>query len=464
MKKLLLLFLIAAVAISAYARQDASKKAVDEFVSLFNEKKFSEIYVNFAPSFKLQVPEAAGVGLMSQVFTGVGRLESSSFVSETNGRFNYLLKGTQANISLQFDLTEGKLDKVRISPATAPQNVNQPVIAPLKNDNPLVSGIDKAIEAGLGNLQKSRRLVGMAVGVLEAGKTTYYGYGETVKGNGIIPANNSIFDIGSISKTFTAYLLASLVIESKLDLNSRLDKYFRGLDPRVGAITVKQLANHTSGLPNMGAIPINGITGRDPNEQYTALDLENGLKNVQLNSEPGVSFGYSNLGYATLGYIIEKAGKQTYTQMLEKYILKPYGMHNTFYRIPVKLAASLRGYDENGSEKDYLSLQAYGPAGNIKSTTEDILKYAQLIMSDDKAASLTRQITFTPEKGNKVGLSWIVIPMNNKEFIFHNGATIGYRSYLAIHPDTKKALVILNNSANDVTPVGMQLMGFFLSN
>ena len=463
MKKLLLVIAFCISITPIFAQEDAGKVAVNKFLASFNEQQFDEIYDSFTPSFQQQVPRAGGTGLLTQVFAMTGKLVQAEQVAATGGGYVYLLHGEKSNISLSFSVTGSKFNSVLIKPADAPPTAVSKR-APLKTNNPTLTVLDKALDKKINEFLQGNQAPGLSVAVLSNGVASYYGYGETAKGNTILPGSTTLYDIGSVTKTFTAYILASLINEKKITLDKKLNTFFTNLDEKVGAITIGQLANHTSGLPNMGTIPTNGDAGRDPNEKYTAKDLASGLTTIQLVSVPGETFNYSNLGFATLGAILEKVSGQTYSQLLDKYILRPNKMTQTFYKKPIAYPSITKGYDEAGIERDYLNLDAYGPAGNIKSTAEDLMKYAQLMMSGDKAAVLARTITYAPEKGNKIGLSWIVIPMGNTAFYFHNGATIGYRSYIAIEPISGKALVILNNSAFDVTNLGMQMMQDVLAN
>src|SRR5690606_18283089 len=142
---------------------------------------------------------------------------------------------------------------------------------------------------------------------------------------------NKVFEIGSISKVFTATLLATFVVNGKLGLDYSIQKFF---DFKMNAdqeITFKELANHTSGLPRL---PSNlNLLIADPNNPYKNYDAEK-LKQylteeMEVQQLPGTKFEYSNLGAGLLGYILANYSNSTYHELLENFIFSKYGMFSS---------------------------------------------------------------------------------------------------------------------------------------
>ncbi len=192
------------------------------------------------------------------------------------------------------------------------------------------------------------------------------------------------FLIGSVTKQFTAVLIMQLVEKSKLALDDRISKFLPYLPPEIGdKITVEMLLGHSSGL----VFP-EGIEG-----YYHLTDVDSYIKqavNVGLRFEPGEGYGYSNVGYAILGRIIENVTGQSYEQVLQQQILTPLGMSNTG-RNKIGLTLHNRAYSYTGQAHDYVTwsdAQSFDPgvvffgAGFLYSTVEDLFKFSRALYTN----------------------------------------------------------------------------------
>jgi len=310
---------------------------------------------------------------------------------------------------------------------------------------------------------------GAVLGVLEAdGSTAIVAYGSAGLGAPAL-GPKSTFEIGSITKTFTATLLAEMVLRGEVGLEDPLSLY---LPPGVAvpsssgrAITLLDLATHRSGLPNTP--PDLQLGEVIPDEEYTAADAYEFLTEYELPHPPGTQWEYSNFGYALLGHALSRAAGESLEDLMESRILKPLGMRDTGFFQDTTGSTWTRG-SRGGSPVRYrTSWQFVAGAGALYSTAEDILRYLWAHVSPpetqlQEAMRLAYQIRF-PEgpDGAGHGFSWVtsVLP-GESPIVAHSGGTAGYRSQVQFMPDRGIGTVLLTNSAEFDDDVASTLLLF----
>ncbi len=161
----------------------------------------------------------------------------------------------------------------------------------------------------------------------------YYSFGNISKDNNIPVNGSTLFDIGSITKTFTTLLLADMVKQGIFNLNDRIEKYLPSnvKVPQFNGhkITLENLASHTSGLPEWPSnIWLNNIVG-NINPNYTETQLYQALSNTTLTREPGSQFQYSSFGLGLLGHLLSVKTSVPYEQLIKDKILDVLGMNDT---------------------------------------------------------------------------------------------------------------------------------------
>lgn len=257
----------------------------------------------------------------------------------------------------------------------------------------------------------------------------------------------SIFQVGSLTKQFTAAIIMQLVGEQKLSLSDPLSKYFNGF--RHGdKITIKHLLTHTSGIfnyTNDTTLMQSDVSGHYSKEQM--LDL---IRGYAPDFDPGARFNYSNSGYFILGYIVEKATGKSYEHNVRERILQPLEMNNSgfdFSRLKSPKKAS-----------GYFSLQpviaapivdstiAYS-AGALYSTVEDLYKWERAIHTDRILSAQAWQEVFTPFK-NGYGFGWGIDSLHNKLITAHAGGIHGFSSYLIRFPSESVAVIAIDNASS----------------
>ncbi|CAL67127.1 serine hydrolase domain-containing protein [Christiangramia forsetii] len=289
----------------------------------------------------------------------------------------------------------------------------------------------------------------LSIGIIKNGKILYYGVkrsGDTLQK---VDNYHDIFEIGSLTKLFTSTLLANFVLEDKIKLKDPIQKYFN-FQVANDQVTVLQLANHTSGLPKLPSnLNLAAVDQSNPYKDYDEQKLIKYLTSeLEIITTPGTKYEYSNIGAGILGYLLEVQSHLTYEELLQKYILSKYNMHNTTTnndKINLKL---VYGLDLNGKKTSNWNLNSLVAAGGILSNIEDLSKFAVAQFSDtNEELHLTRRPTFEQQEYKmETGLAWKIIkPDANINIYAHNGGTGGYSSMITLDTRNKKGVIILSN-------------------
>ena len=336
------------------------------------------------------------------------------------------------------------------------------------SDNKLQSALDSIIEKTVSDFMLSPQNSGLSIGIIKDSTTFFYNYGETELDNKTLPTKNTLYEIGAITKTFCGLLLACAVSENKIKLEDDIRLYlpnkYANLELNKQFIQLKNLANHTSGLPSLPdniASQIN-YEPLNPYKNYNKQLLFDFLKTVQLNNEPGQICEYSNLGMALLGIILENIYEKTFEELVQEKICISNSMQTTLVNLTSAQQAILAsGYNSNGQKTPHWGLGAFVAAGGLKSSSNDLINYLRYnINESDSATRLAHQITFN--YGSTIGLGWQIITTKfNQQLIWHNGATYGFSSFCAFIKKQKVGVVILSNSANSVDYIGLSILKFF---
>jgi CubicO group peptidase (beta-lactamase class C family) len=466
MKKILLLFILS---YTTFAQ--SNQKKIDSVRVLlekaYNEKNSTKIFELAGETFQKQLPEAELKKVVNQINAQLGTWKSSEFQKNTDGVANYkgIFEKANQNVFLSLD----KQDKI-FTFLFQPYKGDEPKKDyPVATDNKMASPLDMRVDSLVRPYIQLKHTVGMAIAVIKDGKVYTYNYGETKRDNKQLPdTDKTLFEIGSISKTFTATLLADEVIKGKMSLDDPINKYLPDSIPNMAyngvPITLKTLSNHSSGFPRL---PINmykqGDPADDPYKNYDIQRMYSYLKNFKPYREVGVNYEYSNFAVGLLGNILALQNHTSYEKLLEERITKPLKMTHTFITISPEQAPNFaQGYNERGEATSAWDLNTLAGAGGIRSTINDLVAYINANMEKapeqlQKAIDLTHQITF--EKGQTiVGLGWHTGKMKNQTIFQHSGGTGGFRTLVAFDKENKRGVVVLSNTAEEVAPIGFELL------
>lgn len=274
------------------------------------------------------------------------------------------------------------------------------------------------------------------------------GYGMADYENNIINTPQTIFEIGSLTKQFTATAILMLKENNLLSLQDTLDKYIPDY-PNGDKIKIYNLLTNTSGIPdyiNSGAFNIY------EKHTYTLEQIIEWCKNEQLIFKTGTQFDYSNSNYLLLGYIIEKVSNMTYEEYMEKNILKPLKMKDTGFLSKNDIIKDKAiGYSEKDKDSNVYKNSIEGEsslsyaAGEIYSTTEDLYRWENALTTEKliKKDSLNEMVT---PYLNGYGYGWGIIENSaGDKIITHAGDIPGYTSRIQINIDKENMIIVLSN-------------------
>jgi CubicO group peptidase (beta-lactamase class C family) len=306
-------------------------------------------------------------------------------------------------------------------------------------------------------------VLGMVVGVVQDDTSIVVAVGQRAVG-GPPPDENTLFEIGSVSKTFTGLLLADAVVRGEVQLDQPLKDV---LGPAVAvpkyeqhAIRLLDLATHSSGLPRLPTnLPI--INPFNPYARYRTEDLHAFLAEHKLARPPGQEYEYSNVGMGLLGHAVAKRAGKSYEQLLNERVCQPLSMKDTVITLSVDQQARLaKGISMFGLPAMNWDLPTLAGAGGIRSTLHDMLIFVRANLAPDqtplaKAIRLAHEPRFTLKKPDEkspnkieIGLAWHITTENGHTVVWHNGMTGGYASYAAVVPAKQLGLVVLCNTAS----------------
>lgn len=250
---------------------------------------------------------------------------------------------------------------------------------------------------------------------------------------------DTIFEIGSITKSFTGILFAQLVLENAVSTTDTVEKFAPELSGTfVGQIQLAELATHTSGLSR---IPDDIPNTLNPYSIYTWEQLLNYLKITKpITVSKPYPLKYSNTGFALLGKILEIVTKETYSDLLQKRIFNPLKMADSFLSVPIdKQNRFIDGHWSDLTVTPHWDWLAFAPTGGIRSTAFDMIKYIKANLNLDDS-SLGKAM----ELSQKNNWGWDSQSLN-LPFPYKNGATYGFNSAMFVDHTRQAAAIVLTN-------------------
>ena len=269
--------------------------------------------------------------------------------------------------------------------------------------------------------------------------------------------------IGSVTKVFTALLLAEAIRRDELKLSDQVDEVLFGLRwAGAPSITAGELATHLSGLPRLSFGWWRALQA-DPYRGYTRTALLQYLEQTQPRSPESPAYSYSNLGYTVLGLLLEKAASLPFERLLQERVLHPMGMTQLRGCNSSEAEIWLRkAFTSSGTRASLWHMDAYAPCGAMVSTLEDLALATRCFLDAGSPIAASLALTIEPRAavpGGSIGLAW-VLPAAGAAY-WHNGATAGYCAYLGVNTRSRMAAVVLanQNRAQEISELGTQLMG-----
>lgn len=301
----------------------------------------------------------------------------------------------------------------------------------------------------------------ITVGIIDDGEMTYEVYGEN---SVLLPQEEHVYEIGSITKTFTTSLLSKAIAEGRIRLDDSIDQYL-SLQEREYFPSIRRLVTHTSGYKSHyleKPMISNFLQGQNDFNGISEDILLERLGKVSLDDSDH-PFTYSNFGIATLGLVLEQLYGEDYTPLMNGYISEDLGLEHT------------RISDSSGDLGNYWKWSesdAYMPTGALVSNISDMMQYVRMQMSGTPDYLLPAHEVLAEVNGSSatneklgiridaVGTGWMIDNENN--IVWHNGATGDYNSYIGFDTENQVGVVVLSNLPPDyripATIMGIEIL------
>jgi D-alanyl-D-alanine-carboxypeptidase/D-alanyl-D-alanine-endopeptidase len=345
----------------------------------------------------------------------------------------------------------GPTDAPSATPAAAP--VESPAApAPASGALPSDGQVQQILDARVGEFADQ---YGIVVGLIDAGGKRVVSRGRFSKESPRALDGETLFELGSITKVFTALLLAIAVERGEVGLDDPVEKHLPpGTKvPSLNArpITLRDLATHTSSLPR-GPKNLVSEDVDDPYAGYTVEMLYAYLATLELEREPGSSYQYSNLGAALLARALMVRTGKSYAELVRERISEPLGLRNTWVDVPAERRAWLApGHTAMLRPAPYRTRDAMIGNGGVFSSADDLLTFlsASMGLVETPLASAFATIA-APQKpiddhGGSIGLGWHLSKQNAQDLVWHNGGTAGFSTCAAYDRRQRQGVVVLSN-------------------
>lgn len=276
------------------------------------------------------------------------------------------------------------------------------------------------------------------------------GYGQASLELNASAGPHTVYEIGSITKQFTAEVVLLLVAEGKLDLAAPITRYLASLPAQWNTITVRQLLTHTSGLPDW-----EGPGLLDFRREYSPAEFIQLIASRPPDFPPGDQWSYTNSAFPLLGMMIEAVSGKPYEQVVSERILQPAGMRETRFQhngevVPNRAAGYVdsAGVFLNGAP---FRPRLLAPNGGILSSAADMAKWDLALTRGRLVNASTFEEMATPVVLNdghrfNAGMAWFVDTLRSHRMLIHNGSTAaGYSSVIYLYPEDRLFVAVLLN-------------------
>ena len=273
------------------------------------------------------------------------------------------------------------------------------------------------------------------------------------------------FEIGSVSKTLVAWLLADALSKGLITEDTRLKSYWPEANEHVADIRLVDLATHHSGLPrlpeNLAPTNIN-----DPYVDFGMIDLNQAVANTSVSLP--AKYQYSNFGYGLLAETLAKVYDTTFADLMQDKLFSELGLSQSYLALePVDNPQLIAGTRIDGKPVPHWHFDAMAGAGAVVSTLNDMVRYVQAVMRPaDQHRELVQQLLKPREtlgENSQQALGWLIDQQDGQQLIWHNGQTAGFASFVGFNDKGTRAVVILSSRARSVTEMGKSLLTSDLS-
>lgn len=322
------------------------------------------------------------------------------------------------------------------------------------------------VDAYIKSQMQEHRIPGLTIKIIQDGKlvkTAAYGLANLELN--VLTKPEMVFEIGSISKQFTAAGILLLAQEGKLSVEDKISKYLKDTPEAWRNVTIRHLLTHTSGIKSY-----TGLDGFQVWRHLTQAQFIRAIGAQPMEFQPGDSWKYCNTGFNLLGYIIENVSGMNYWDFMGQRVFQPLGMHATTNRLLSRVIPNrAAGYEQTNRvwiNRD-CDLTDVFAAGAVASTVGDLAKWNASLDGERILTAASKERMWTPVKLNdgkaqKYGFGWFLDTVEGHKNIGHGGLTSGFSASIQRFPDDKLTVIILTNTDEDVaTRLARKIATFF---
>jgi len=340
----------------------------------------------------------------------------------------------------------------------------------LKENINLKSVVDNAAQ----KMVEKPLINAVSIGIVYQGQEYIGHYGELEKEKANLPTNQTIYEIGSLSKTITGTLVAKAVLDKKINIEDPVQKYLSEDYPNLKfnnhPVRIKDLLTHTSGLPPMLPLPINALF-KDFTNQKTPENINNVLKNytqkdflrdlhtVKIDTIPGYKYAYSNAGIELLASVLEKVYHKKFEVILKEYLAQHIQMKNTTINLTKQEEENLAvGYHSNYNDITMkMPTLPWGSSGNIKTTLPDMMKYLTYQLKNHPEIAESHSSLVKIDDTFSAGYAWRIVKDQKLGTLYkHHGGVFRAQCFIYIIPKYNLGVFIITNQSGENTPKDMQ--------
>ncbi|HWV72376.1 MAG TPA: serine hydrolase domain-containing protein [Pseudosphingobacterium sp.] len=449
------LFFWTVIAFGQISRLEACKAVNDSIIARYNRNDFEGIYNLGNEWFSTYIDKEYCLTRFRENRSVTGEIFKTFLTDESGPVKHFTWVGEKKNIDLELRVEDGKMKLFDISDFVVQTDVPEGTVL---TDNPLKSQLDSIVHKNALIYASDKQFVGLSIGVFKDGKRVVYNYGERKRHSGVLPDSNSIYQIGSVAKTFVGILLSQAVVEKKIKLDDDIRNYlkddFPNLQYKGQPIKVRDLANHTGGFNKFNLIEFpkdfDSLDSRSQNNFFYSYPTKRYLEDwrkLTLDTIPGTNYSYSLGGIILLKMALENVYGRPLHKLVTDYFGQTFAMNETKLIVPESdLYRFALPHDQNGNTIEPM-LKSTASIFTIKSTPSDMLKYVEAnVVENELSILLSHRPTYGDMRWFALGLTWMM--NDNWErglHIFHSGHDAGYNSLCAMYPHVKLGFVLLSN-------------------
>ncbi len=309
------------------------------------------------------------------------------------------------------------------------------------NKYPKNENIPESIEDYATQFLEDDRIHSVSIALYNNGQEYSLHFGEQTPGKSNPPTDSTLYELASVTKTFTGTMAAKAVLDQKISLDHKISRYlgndYTNLIYEGRDIIIKDILTHTSGFPNFL-----------PTTESKQKFLEE-IKKIKISSAPGTEYNYSNTAPEIMAYILEKAYNRSYQELIHTYILDPNQMTQTKFSLNQKEKKLLiQGYNGDKEPQLHFENNLWGGIAGLHSTTQDLLKYMKYHLNEsNKMVKESHKSFFTTPHDFDIGYYWNSIKDDKNICYRHHGGIWGMQNWLMIYPNDNIGIAVLSNAS-----------------